>query len=355
MTKKINEIAQEIKILEESAKQELLQYQLTDTTAIDLPRLISKSINISNLYKPTMSIPQVPTIYGNASGNPKKNRIDLGIPRHSVTVQLTTNTSINLPPQAKLILSQNNISLDKLECYISMQNQPWQDCEVLLVPHLWVYKNIASTANSYDIKVAVAEPRSFFGGLSAKTINYNDLSDGISNFQKNIVIKSLKSYQYNNLVYSICINKNDNKAVITLHCLLNDYNQSIVEKTIYDMTTNCKKLNFINFMEALEKNKVNIDLYEVKAFAYTPRNYKNELNYPITQIHIADTTYIDNNENIQNQIINLWLAENGFDINNLNKTSSISNSHAKKHTPLTLALYEKRFDLFKKLLERGAD
>ena len=207
------------------------------------------------------------------------------------------------------ILTNNGISIEQLECFIVLQDQPWKDVELLFRPHPWAHNEAPDRHPSidrynsyvdenYTIKYAMIPVGQDMPAITAAAISTHKSDQGMIYSPNNMACNLQNQFASTHNLYSLCVDATKNKAALTYHCLLNDADQNYVDRALRelvlttteaDLTVN-KFIGTVNTFVMGDGYDSGINFSEILKFAKITNDSINELNPTVTESSKAVVT-----------------------------------------------------------------
>ena len=208
---------------------------------------------------PTLYMPRgipIVTPYNPLGDTPEQIRINHGIPHFNLTMSLPHGSAGNLPPGVIELLAQYNIGLNQLDVCVSGQTMPWQNDPLLLRVNSWAhpYAPAAAPAGGYNqtshLLVAVQDINSHFEQLAPVDVHTHSVDANIHSSvvysPQNAHITGIEDQNHTHMFYSLCIDEQNRKAVLTAHILLNDQDNDVLTAIMLDANELTPETLFLN-------------------------------------------------------------------------------------------------------------
>jgi hypothetical protein len=194
-------------------------------------------------YLNTLALPSIPIIQPyNPNSNARADVISGSFVPHgniriSVAVQIPQAVA-HLPYGVLERLAEQGIERERLDVFISIQDNPWENnAERLLRVHPYIHPFGGDGSEGQfqnTVQVSIADVGRSFLPFSQYSVQTHD---GVFSPQ-NMQIMGELDFQKTQVLYSLCTNPRTNRAGLTLHVLLSDLNQRLVLDILEDQHLN---------------------------------------------------------------------------------------------------------------------
>jgi hypothetical protein len=218
--------------------------------------------NPAGPYSGTLDLPATPVIhpYHPIDGR----RVDAGIAKFPVTICLPAPCDPNI---------MANLGVANVERFITMQTNPWTNISLLFRPHPWVHQDAPeegfySQRTNIDLWLATnteqfINHRQHEVFTHSESNNRRELTPVVYSPNNMPLPREITDHRVTNVFFSICVDRRNNRAAITLHVLLNDADFQELQTAISSIN---RPQNLESFL--IELNNRGVDIPEVNDFAH---------------------------------------------------------------------------------------